>query len=133
METQDAGTDPQKEELQDVERKTPAGVDAQRQTGRGKGANASTQTPIVHHSDQETQTEGGEGESPPQEEDQKKPDLGSAEEPSADPPVDPPADLSASQSGKGADQKTYAKVVSGGGGAKGRVDEDKPAEPPQEP
>lgn len=132
METQDAGMDPQGEQ-QDVERTTPAGVDAQTQTAQSEGINSSTQTPVVGHSDQETQTEGGEGRSQPQDGERKKPDQGSAPGPAEELSADPPADLSASQSGKGADQKTYANVVSGGGGAKGQVAEDKPEEPPRDP
>lgn len=144
--------------LHTVEKTSPNMVHAQTQTWHCGGRNMSTQTPVVHHSNQKTQTEEQEepsitpsdaDESQPEEK-QKNPDQDSAQPPerktNSDGESPNPAenlsegtsrDLSHVQSQKGEDQKTYAKAVMGKSGSKRRADtetseaKDKLPEPPQ--
>lgn len=137
-----------------VETPNPTLIHAETQTWSPGGRNMSTQTPVVHQSNQNTQTEEREepgvtssntGESQPEEEKQKNPDQDSAQPPGRQAGSDgenpnpedrsegTSRDLSHAQSQKGEDQKTYAKAVTGNSGSHIEMSQaqDKLREPPQ--
>lgn len=151
---------PEETQLHIVEKTNPNMVHAQTQTWHPGSRNMSTQTPVVHHSNQKTQTEEeGEkasippsdaDESQPKEEEQKNPDQDSAQPPrrrkDSDGESPKPAgnlsegtscDLSHKQSEKGDDRKTYAKAVMGKSRSEKQADtettkaKDQIPEPPQ--
>lgn len=150
---------PEETQLHIVENTNPNMVHAQTQTWHPGSSNMSTQTPVVHHSNQKTQTEEEEEasippsdavESQPKEEKQKSPDQDSAQPPrrrkDSDGESPKPAgnlsegtscDLSHKQSENDDDRKTYAQAVMGGSGSKSQADtetskaKDQIPEPPQ--
>lgn len=131
----------------------PKMVHKQTQTWHHEAADTSTQTLVVRHSDQKTQTEeqndanvtwSGAAKSPPQEEQQKNPDQDSAQAPGRKTGDDDggspnPAENPSVGTSRGDGQKTYAMVVSAGGEAKRQAATDtseaprEPSEPPQTP
>lgn len=149
----------EEDQLHTVEKTHPKMLHAQTQTWHRGSRNMSTQTPVVHHSNQKTQTEEQEeasvtpssaDESQPEEEKQKKSDQDSAQPPGRKTDGDgespnPAEDLSEGtsrdlppvQNQKGEDQKTYAKAVTGKSGSKRKADtgtseaKDELPEPPQ--
>lgn len=127
-------------------------IHKQTQTWHRHAADASTQTPVVRRSDRKTQTEeqndaavtwSDAAESPPQEEQQKNPDQGSAQAPGRKTDDDGgspnPAENPSVGTSCGNGQKTYAMVVSAGGEAKRQAETytseapREPSEPPQTP
>lgn len=141
-----AGT--QHVDLPEGEKTNPNMVHAQTETWQPGGGNMSTQTPVVHRSNQNTQAEEEEGEpsvrqsnadeSQPKEEKQKNPDQDSAGEspkPAENLSEGRSCDLSHVQSEKGDDQKTYANALMGKSGstrqAETETSNDQIPEPPQ--
>lgn len=152
---------PEETQLHIVEKTNPNMVHAHTQTWHPGSSNMSTQTPVVHHSNQKTQTEEEEeeeasippsdaDESQPKEEKQKNPDWDSAQpprkrkdgdgespKPAGDLSEGTSCDLSHEQSEKGDDRKTYAQAVMGKSGSKKQADtettkaKDQIPEPPQ--
>lgn len=140
-----------------VDRPTLTMVHAQTQTWCLGGRNMSTQTPVVGHSHQKTQTDEREepgvaspntGESQPEEEKRENPDQDSAQPPGSKRRSDGgspnpaesrseamPPELSHAQRQKGDDQRTYAKAVRGNSGSDTEPPkaEDTLPEPPQNP
>lgn len=132
------------EGLRAEETTDPKMVHKQTQTWHREAADASTQTLVVCHSDQKTQTEEhNDVKSPPQEEQQKNPDQDSAQAPGRKTGGDDdggspnPAENPSVGPSCGDGQKTYAMVVSAGGEAKRQAEMDtseaprEPSEPPQ--